>query len=343
MPETPLRIAIIAPCWFEVPPDAYGGVEWLLAWLAEGLVDRGHEVTLIAAGENKTKANFLQTYRVPPSDKLGEVWPEVVQAAAAANFLKDLEVDVVHDNCAAGPLLAAGRKVPTVVTAHGPIIGDIAQYFRYLSPFIHLVAISEAQKGFGPDLPWTGRVYNAIPVNEYPYLAEKEDYAVFLGRLSPEKGADLAVDVVREAGFPLVMAGKCIEPLEKEYFRNHVAPKLADDVHWIGQADAPRKKDLLARARCLIFPIRWREPFGIVMAEALACGTPVVALNQGSVPEVVEDGVSGFVVDEPSDLAKAILRADEIDPAACRRRAEEMFDIPAMVSGYEAVYEKVTA
>jgi len=334
-----MRIGIVAPCWFEIPPVAYGGIEWVCAWLVDGLVDRGHDVTLIGAGADKTKAKFISTFKEPPSAKLGEPVPEVLYAAMAGRILKDLNLDIVHDHTLAGPLLALGRATPTVVTAHGPVSGDIGAYFSELRDSIQLVAISDAQRQDAPGLPWAGRVYNGIPVAEYPFQPEKQDYSLFLGRMSPEKGADLAIDASREAGLPIVLAGKRIEPLEKAFFQNFVAPKLEDDTHWIGQVGPERKKDLLGKARCLVFPIRWKEPFGIVMVEALACGTPVVALNNGSVPEVISHGETGYIVDDPEDLAEAIMMADQIDPAACRRRALKFFDTAAMVEGYEAIFQ----
>ncbi|MGH2809663.1 MAG: glycosyltransferase family 4 protein [Actinomycetota bacterium] len=336
-----MRIAVVAPCWFEVPPPAYGGIEWLCSWLVEGLIKRGHDVTLVAAGQNKTGARFLQTYPTPPSYRLGESMPEVVQAAAALDLLAGVEVDIVHDHTLAGPLLAAGRRVPTVITAHGPVTGELGQYFRYLGRHIHMVAISEAQMKSAPDLPWEGRVYNAIDVDTYPFVEEKDDYIVFLGRMSPEKGADLAIEAATAAGLPIILAGKNIEPFEKEYFRERVAPKLSERVIWVGEADAPKKKALLSKARCMIFPIQWEEPFGIVMAEALACGTPVVALRGGSVPELIEDGVTGFIFDEPASLVKGIRESKSLSAAACRDRAKKLFDVDRMAEGYESVYRRV--
>ena len=334
----PLRIAMVAPPWFHVPPDAYGGIEWICSWLVDGLVDRGHDVTLIAAGEHRTRAEFRQTYPEPPSSRLGEPLPELIQAAAAAGVLADMEVDVIHDHSIAGPLLARGRKTRTVVTAHGPTDGEVGRYYRKLGDTISLVAITDAQRLHAPDLPWAGTVYNAIPVAEYPFNATKEDFVLFLGRMSPEKGAHLAIDAAREAGLPIVIAGKCIEKIERDYFALEVGPRLGDDTEWIGQADAAVKKDLLGRARCLVFPIQWEEPFGIVMVEALACGTPVVALGRGSVPEIVEHDVTGFVLKQIEDLPGGIDHCLKIDPAACRERAERLFDVSQMVAGYEAIY-----
>jgi glycosyltransferase involved in cell wall biosynthesis len=315
----------------------------LCYWLVEGLVARGHEVVLVAAGEDHTSARLARSYEVPPTARLGQALPELVHAATAYEALRVYDLDLVHDHSAAGPLLAPARPVPTVVTAHGPVDGELGEYYRHLSGAIDLVAISDDQRRAAPDLPWVATVHNAIPVAEYPFEADKDDFCLFLGRMSPDKGPDLAIAAARAAGRPLVIAGKCNEESEKRFFEERVAPLLGPDIDWIGEADAETKKRLLARAWCLVFPICWREPFGIVMAEAQACGTPVVTLARGSAPEVVEHGVTGFVCSEPKELPAAIERAGELDRGACRRRAEELFDVPVMVEAYERVYRDVVA
>jgi glycosyltransferase involved in cell wall biosynthesis len=309
-------------------------------WLVEELVARGHEVTLVGADDPQTKAEFVRSYREAPSSRVGQSFPEVVHAATVANTLGDIPFDIVHDNSLAGPLLAFARQTPTVVTAHGPVEGEIGHYYRLLAPAVSLVAISDAQRRLASDLPWVGTVHNAIPVEDYPFSADKEEFAVWLGRMNAEKSPHIAIEAAREAGIPIVLAGKCSEPAEREYFETHIEPRLGPSVTWSGEADTERKKDLLVRAKCFVFPIRWEEPFGIVMAEAMACGTPVVALNAGSVPEVVEDGVTGFICDEPSELASAIDKVEDIDPRACRQQVIDRFGIDTMTSGYERAYLK---
>jgi glycosyltransferase involved in cell wall biosynthesis len=338
-----MKLALIAPVWFEVPPDAYGGIEWICAWLAEGLVDRGHDITLIGAGRSRTNAKFLQTFAEPPSARLGESVPEVIHAAAADQYLRGLDIDLIHDHTLCGPLQARGRTRPTMVTAHGPVAGELGSYFRKLGDSISLVAISNSQRAEAPDLNWSATVHNAIPVNEYPFRAEKEDFLLFLGRMSPDKGVHLAIQAAREAGRPIVIAGKCNEPAEMAYFDSQIRPLLGSGVEWIGQADAGRKKDLLSRAHCFLFPIRWAEPFGIVMVEAMACGTPVVALRGGSVNEVVSHGTTGFSCDRPSELPFFIDRAGEISPAACREHAMSRFDVSKMVEGYERAFQEAVS
>lgn len=337
----PLRLGVIAPPWFELPPRGYGGIEWMCYWLIEGLVRRGHDVTYVASGRNRTSARFIQTFSRPPSERLGESVPEIVHASVADRFLHDLDLDLVHDHSFAGPLLARGRRCPTVVTAHGPVDGDLEDYYREVGTSASLVAISRAQRRQRPRLPWVATVHNAIPTNEYPFKRHKEPFAVWLGRMSPEKGAHVAIDAARHGGWPLVMAGKCNEPAEKHYFDVEIAPRLGPGIEWTGEADTQRKKELLARASCLLFPIQWEEPFGIVMVEALACGTPVIALRRGSVPEVVLDGITGFVCDRPSQLSECLDKTDSIDPKDCRDHAATHFDSSTMVDGYESVYSSL--
>jgi glycosyltransferase involved in cell wall biosynthesis len=333
-----MKIAVIAPPWFTVPPHGYGGVENVCADLVDGLSARGHAVTLIGAGVSGTPARFVATYAEPPSSRLGEPLPEVFHAAAAARILDDLDVDVVHDHTLAGPLLARGRDIPTIVTMHGPVAGEPGEYYRLLGNTIELVAISQAQRRAAPDLPWAGTVHNAVDVTTFPYREVKDDMLLFLGRLHPDKAAHLAIDAARAVRLPIVVAGKCSEPVEIEYFRTQIEPRLGPDVTIFGSADATAKRDLLTRAAALMFPIVWDEPFGMVMIEAMACGTPVVALRRGSVSEVVVDGVTGVICDRPEQLPDAILTARRLDPADCREHVLTRFDVATMAEKYEAVY-----
>lgn len=334
---------MVAPPWFEIPPRAYGGIEWIVYWLVEGLMQRGHDVVLIAAGKDHTTARFVQTLPVPPSERVGESLPEMLQAAAVSRSLVDADLDVVHDHSLAGPLAARSRRVPTIVTAHGPVTGEFGEYYRLLGDTVSLVAVSNAQRRSAPDLPWVATIYNSISTQQYPMRVHKEDFALFVGRMSEEKGVHLAMDAAREAHIPLVLAAKCTEPSERNYFAREIEPRLGYEVEWIGEIDTDTKKELMSRACCLLFPIQWEEPFGIVMIEAMACGTPVVSLDRGSVSEVVKDGITGFVCSSPRQLAAAIQRCGSIDPTACRAWVVSRFDTSTMVSKYENVYRKAIA
>jgi glycosyltransferase involved in cell wall biosynthesis len=336
-----LHIAMVAPPYFDVPPTAYGGIEVVVADLVDSLVARGHRVTLIGAGNHRTRAQrFIATYDIGPADRLGEPMPEIVHAAKVASILDDLDVDVVHDHTMAGPLTARGRLTPTVVTAHGPVQADPGEFYRALGPSVHLVAISGAQRSSAPDLPWAATVHNAIRAQTFPYLDRKEDYAFFLGRFHPEKAPHLAIDAARAAGLPVVLAGKCSEPVERAYFAREIEPRLGADVTIAGVADAATKRGLLARASCLLFPIQWEEPFGLVLIEAMVCGTPVVALRRGSVPELVVHGRTGIIVDDVDEFPAAIAAAQRLDPAVCRKHVETNFTVEVMAARYEAVYHR---
>jgi len=342
-PAQQLRLAFAMPPWFDVPPAAYGGIESLVGDLIGALIERGHTIFMVGVGTNGTAAEFRRTFDLPQAERLGQALPEVVNAALANGHINDLDIDVVHDHSLAGPLTARGRKVPTVMTAHGPCAGDMATYYRALSSNndANLVAISQSQRSLAPDVHWVGTVYNALKAADYPFRRDKDDFVLFMGRMSPDKGAHLAIDAARSAGRRIVLAGKIKEEIEHTYFEAEVKPRLGGDAEFIGEANMTAKKELYASAQCLVFPIRWDEPFGLVMIEAMACGTPVVALNRGSVPEVVVDGVTGFIRTDPEELPAAINSAGTIDPLACRHHVEERFDVSTMAAGYEQVYARV--
>ena len=333
---------MVAPPYFTIPPEGYGGVESVIAGLVDGLVERGHRVTLLAAGDHATRAQrFIRTWDKHPVDQLGEALPEVVNSARVAALIgTGTDYDVVHDHTLAGPLLARGRRAPTVVTVHGPM-NELADLYRPLGGDVSLVAISENQRRSAAELNWAGTVHNAIDVSSFPFRDRKDDYVLFLGRFHETKGPHLAIDAARAAGVRILLAGKCAEPPEQEFYEAEIAPRLGPDAVYVGDADSTEKRRLLAGARCLLFPIKWDEPFGMVMVEAMACGTPVVALSNGSVPEVVVDGSTGVVVDHEHELPAAIERARGLDPADCRRHAEESFGIDAMAAGYEEIYRSV--
>jgi len=337
-----LRVAVIAPPYFTVPPNGYGGIEVVVADLVDALVPRGHHVTLIGAGQHGTQAQaFVPVIPEPVADRLGEALPEIVHAARVLRAVERLEVDLVHDHTAAGPLLAPGRSLPTVVTAHGPVTSGLGDVYASLGDSIALVALSDTQRSTRPDLPWVATVHNAVRVDTFPYRPDKEEWVLFLGRFHPEKAPHAAIDAARAAGVKIVLAGKCSEPLEKAYFAEMVEPRLGPGVEILGVADAFTKRDLLSRTRCLVFPICWDEPFGLVMVEALSCGTPVVALRNGAVPELLRDGVTGWVCDKEDELAAAIRASGSLLAADCRREAEQRFDVSVMARGYERVYRQV--
>ena len=333
-----LRVAMVAPPWFDIPPRQYGGIEAVLADLVEALIDNGHDVTLIGVGEDRTRARLIRTFPEPLGERLGEPFPEVLHAARVARILDELDVDVIHDHSMAGPLVAARQDVPTIVTVHGPVAEELGEYYRQLGTTVSLVAISDRQRRTAPDLNWLATVHNALRIDGFPFQAEKEDWAFFLGRCVQDKGMHVAIDAARAAGRRIVLAAKCSEPLERAYFDAEIAPRLGPDTEWLGEVSSAEKKELLSRAGCLLFPILWEEPFGMVMIEALACGTPVVALRNGSVPEVVIDGLTGIICDDLDELPAALHQVDTIDPELCRKDVVDRFRPEVMAEGYEHAY-----
>ncbi|WP_327121140.1 glycosyltransferase family 4 protein [Nocardia sp. NBC_01730] len=345
---TPFRIAMVVPPYFDVPPKAYGGVEAVVADLVDALVARGHDVTLFGAGEPGTKAKFVPVWDRAQPERLGDPFPEVVHALRVRRAIEKLAatsgVDLVHDHTFAGPLNAPAFQrlgLPTVLTVHGPVEDDSYRYYQELGDEVALVAISDRQRELAPDLNWAGRVHNALHVDEWPFRVEKDDYALFLGRFNTCKAPHLALEAAHAAGIPLVLAGKCSERAEQAYFEEKVRPLLTENDHVFGLADAAAKRKLLANARCLLFPIRWEEPFGMVMIESMVCGTPVVALRGGAVSEVVVDGVTGRICDDPAELPAAIAEVQAMDPVACRRHVQAKFGADTLGRGYEQVYRKL--
>ncbi|MET9488593.1 glycosyltransferase family 4 protein [Nocardia sp. NPDC006630] len=347
-PRERLRIAMVVPPYFDIPPKAYGGVESVVADLVDALVERGHHVTLLGAGENGTKGRLLPLWDRIQADRLGDPFPEVLHALKVRRALERLAVtdglDLVHDHTFAGPLnmpVYRDLGLPMVVTVHGPVNGDPYTYYSELGGDAHLVAISDRQRSLAPDLNWVGRVHNAVRVEDWPYQPEKEDYALFLGRFTEEKAPHLALEAAHAADIPLVLAGKCAEPPELRYFDSAVKPLLTERDHMFGMADAAAKRRLLAGARALLFPVLWEEPFGMVMIEAMVCGTPVVALRGGAVAEVIVDGVTGRICDDPSELATAIKEVQTYDPLAMRDHVIANFGADTLGRGYEDIYRRV--
>ncbi|WP_229675042.1 glycosyltransferase family 4 protein [Terrabacter tumescens] len=341
--QRPLRIAMVAPPYYTVPPQGYGGAESVIAGLVDRLVARGHHVILFAAGTRGTAAQeFVRTWETPAAAQLTLALPEVVHAARVEALLRAHTVDIIHDHTLAGPLTAGARRSPTIVTVHGTM-DDLAEVYRPLGSAVSLVAVSHAQRSRAPDLNWVATVHNGIDVDSFPYREDKDDYVLFLGRFHPQKAPHLAVQAARRAGVRIILAGKCTEEVEHDYYRDELAPVLGPDAVEVGVADPALKRRLLAGARCLVFPIRWEEPFGLVMVEAMACGTPVVALARGAAPEVIAQGRTGFVLDRPEQLAGAITDCASLEPADCRRHVSSRFSLDAMATGYENAYRRVLA
>jgi glycosyltransferase involved in cell wall biosynthesis len=336
-------VAVVAPPYYDLPPRTYGGTELVCHVLAEALVDRGHDVTLIGAGRATTRARFVATHaEAQPEGTPDAPRIELVHAARAAAAIADAAVDVVHDHTRMGPLTAPGRPPPTVLTVHSALAGPDAALVELeaVQAWVHPVAISATQRATGPGIRWCATVHNGLPLDRYPAPAAKDDFVLYLGRISRHKGVHLAVEAARRAGRRLVIAGGPSVPEERAYLDDCVRPRLGAGAEWIGEVDFATKVELLHRARCLLFPARWHEPFGLALVEAMACGTPVVGLRIGAVPELVVDGVAGVVCDRVDELPAAIERAGALDPHACRAHAAR-FSAARMAAAYEDVYRAV--
>ena len=340
-----MRIALLAPAWFPVPPTGYGGIEWVVSLLADGLVGAGHDVTLFASGDSRTKARLVSIFPEARPREIGRTAPELLHALTC--FEHADEYELVNDH--SGPLGAAlGGTVatPVVHTVHGPLVGRPGELYEKVAAVargVGLVSLSENQRRPRPDLPWLASIPNALDLSAFPVRPHRGDYLLFLGRLSPEKGAHRAIEVAHATGLPLRIAGKMHDRAEKEYFDNEVRPRLGADVEYLGEVTHEEKVALLQDARVTLFPIEWEEPFGLVMIESMACGTPVIATRRGAVTEVVAHGRSGIVVDDYREMPAALAAADRLDPLECRRYVEERYSPERMVRDYEEAFERLVA
>ena len=304
-----MKIAVLSPVWFPVPPSGYGGIEWIVSLLADGLADAGHEVTLFASGDSHTRAELSYTFRRAPSERIGQTFWELQHALGC--FKRDGEFDVVHDHTGLmGLALGSLLRTPLVHTVHGPLTGPPGELYEQIvrmapqgAPDLALAqpAPAEAAPALARERPERARPL-LLPVR----AGTGGDYLLFLGRMSPDKGAHRAVSVALETGLPLKIAGKCAEPAEQEYFDAMVRPHLGDGREYVGEVSHGEKVELLRAARATLFPIEWEEPFGLVMIESMACGTPVIATRWGAVPEVVEHGRTGIIVDHWGHMGSAL-------------------------------------
>lgn len=341
----PLRIGILAPITWRVPPRRYGPWEHVAGLLAEGLVARGHDVTLFAAGTSETRAR-LETVCPRPTGEDPSLDPALYLPLHIANaFRRAGEFDLIHNHLNWLPLTYAELvRTPVVTTLHGAAMLEPLSRQAFLRfrdrPY---VAISRAEIEAVPELNYAGLVPNGIDLREFPFRPEPDPdpYLLFLGRASPKKGLHLAIELARRAGWRLLIAAH-VPPDEQEFFRTRVEPHLdGDRIRYVGEVGGEERARLLGGARALVHLCTVPEPFGLVLAEAQACGTPVIGMDLGSVAEVVAHGETGFVVRDLDEAVTALRRLGEIDRAACRRRAEAHYSAERMVEGYLEVYRRV--
>jgi glycosyltransferase involved in cell wall biosynthesis len=342
-----MRILQIAPPWFTVPPHGYGGIEQVVAQLADGLVDAGHTVTLLASGGSRSKATVQTVFDVPPSTELGSTCHELIHVVAG--FHQRHDFDVIHDHSGfTGAAFGALLDGPPVVhTLHGPWVPEVETFHRSLGNRLHRVAISEDQRSRAPhDVTVDHVVHNGISLTEHPFRAQPDDdrYLAFVGRANAEKGPEVAVRVARALGRRLKMAVKINEPPEQVYWDTHVAPLLDGvDVEVVRNGTKQDAIEIMSGAVATLFPISWPEPFGLVMVESMAVGTPVIAYAAGASREVIDSGRTGTLVapDDFSAFVAAVEEASSLDRAACRAHVVANFSSAAMVAGYEHVFAAV--
>jgi len=349
-----LRIAVLAPPWIPVPPDGYGGIEAVVELLCDALVARGHDVTLFAAPGSHSTAHVQTLLEEPHPDTIGSAlhesdhvacaWERVERAAA-----QDRPFNVLHDHSGFTALAMADRVgVPVVHTIHGAFDRDTSCFYQRHGHRATLVAISRSQVASAPvGVPIGAVVPNPIAVERWPLTTRKQDYVLWIGRMAPVKGAHRAIEAARLAGTSLVLAGP-VQPGQEQYFRERIVPHVdGRRVRYVGEVTGTAKQQLYANAQALLMPIRWREPFGMVMIEALACGTPVIAFPEGAAAEIVIDGQNGMLVSDEQQMARAIDQVGAmgamgaIDPARCRASVAERYDIAVTAIGYERVYRQV--
>lgn len=343
-----MKIAQITPFEERVPPVKYGGTELVASNLTEELVKRGHTVYLIASGDSETKAKLLPVFpesiRMLPESKDMKMRDALkfMGVGKILDILKNLDVDIVHNHLGWRLLPFSNiinKKI--ITTLHGPL--DIKYQRKIYEKFkkSNFVSISKNQKEPLPDLNYIGTVYNGIDIKKFSFRNEPGDYLAFLGRMSPEKGPVQAIQAAKKSGIKLKMAAK-VDVNDKDFFEKEVKPLIDNkNIEFIGEIGPEEKSDFLKNAKALLAPIQWREPFGLFFTESMACGTPVIAFRNGSVPEIIEDGKTGFIVEEINEMAEAIKNIDRIDRKKCRERVEKYFTSEKMADGYEAIYKKI--
>ncbi|MCL5666780.1 MAG: glycosyltransferase family 4 protein [Patescibacteria group bacterium] len=337
-----MRIAQVAPIIERVPPKKYGGTERVVHALTEELVRRGHDVTLFASGDSLTSAKLVSVYphglrEAKLKDIYGlNIWTLLNIGKA---FEMQGEFDIIHDHNFYFSLPTAQiSQIPVVLTIHGPFTAENRHIFKVLRK-PHLVTVSKSQARV-PGLNYAGTVYHGLDMGHYPFSAQDGGYLLFVGRIAMEKGVHYAIEAALNLDLPLIIAAK-LEQVDRPYFREYVEPYLSEKIQWIGEVDEKQRNRLYSRARCFLHPTGWREPFGLTLIEAGACGCPVVAFGKGSIPEIITNGKNGFVVSSVEEMIDAIINIKNIDRIACRNYVLERFNAKNMANGYEEIYRKV--
>lgn len=336
-----MRIGLIAPPWVTVPPIGYGGTEVVIDNLARSLSAMGHDVRLFTVGDSTCPVQRSSRYPTPPPI-MGTSIEEAAHVLTAYEELAD--ADVIHDHTVLGPLLARDASTalpPIVCTQHGAFTADNIRIFTAIARHAHIVAISHDQARDATTVPIAAVIHHGIDVSAYQPGPGDGGYLMFVGRMSPDKGVAAALRVAHSSGFPLRMAVKMREPAEHDYFEQHVRALLRDGDELVLEPSLPARLQMIQHARALLNPIAWREPFGLVMAEALACGTPVLTFRLGAAVEIVEDHRTGFFCHDETEMVAAVGRIGELDRATCRQAAVERFSMQRMATDYHRLYRRI--
>ncbi len=339
-----MRIGLIAPPWAAIPPVGYGGTEAVIDQLARGLQDAGHDVVLFTVAESTCPVPRRHLLAAAEGMRIGACVPELRHTLAAYDAMTD--VDIIHDHTMAGPLLATTpgfNELPVVTTNHGPFNEELNDLYSRLNDRVALIAISNDQATLASGVRIARVIHHGVDLNAFPAGAGDGGYVLFLGRMTPEKGAHRAIRIARAAGKRLVIAAKMREESERRYFEAEIEPLLGDDAEFVGEVHGQTKLELLAGAEALINPIRWHEPFGMVMIEALASGTPVVSFPEGAAPEIVTSGHDGFLADTDQGLVDALSRIQQIDRRACRETVMQRFTTARMTQDHIDLYQDLLA
>lgn len=338
-----MRIGQVAPLYESVPPQHYGGTERIVSYLTEELVRQGHEVTLYASGDSLTDARLVAACgRSLRLDErcIDQLAHHLVMLERVFHHADEFDVVHFHVDYLHFPF-SRRRILPHVTTLHGRLdIPDLVPLYREYRE-MPVVSISDAQRGPLPWANWQATVHHGVPLDLYRFRARTGSYLAFLGRISPEKRVDRAIEIAKRVGVPLKIAAK-VDRVDKEYFESVIEPLLRDPlIEYIGEIGDGEKDEFLGNAYALLFPINWPEPFGLVMIEAMACGTPIIAYRRGSVPEVIDDGLTGFIVNSLEEAVQAVRRVPELNRASCRKAFEDRFSSKRMADDYLQIYERM--
>lgn len=337
-----MRIAQIAPIIERVPPTKYGGTERVVSLLTDELVARGHDVTLFATADSLTKARLVSITPRALREAGVSNYTDLLLCNGAQAYKRQFDFDIIHDhNGVLGAAFAQCVSTPTVVTLHGALSKSKEAIFRNLQK-AHLVSISNSQRNGAPDLRYAATIYNGLNMDHFPISRTHEEYLLFVGRISEEKGVHIAIEAAQKSGRPLIIAAK-LDPSPKDqvYFKTYIEPNLSGQIRWIGEVTEDERNLLMSKAYCSLHPVTWPEPFGLTLIEAMACGCPVIAFGMGSIPEIILDKKSGFVVSSLDCMLDAISMIPILNREFCRSYALSQFNHVRMVDGYEKLYSKI--